>query len=121
MTNPLPRQITPRRWTSLAIVGAAASLAFAGSMSAEQSPVNHKGATLWLAQVEGGEGGEGGEAGPEIEAMKGAEFLTAIALMEGHLRVGFALYAEGRADLAITHIAAHRPFVHVVSGRSRHL
>ena len=104
MTNPLPRQITPRRWTSLAIVGAAASLAFAGSMSAEQSPVNHKGATLWLAQVEGGEGGEGGEAGPEIEAMKGAEFLTAIALMEGHLRVGFALYAEGRADRAVTHM-----------------
>ena len=115
MANLTPRQITPRRWTSLAIVGAAASLAFAGSVSADQSPVNHKDATLWLAQVEGG---EGGEAGTEVEAMEGGEFLTAIALMEGHLRVGFALYAEGRADLAITHIAAHRPFVHVVSGRS---
>jgi hypothetical protein len=52
---------------------------------------------------EGGEGGEG-EGGGASSEMDDAAYLTQLALMQGHLRVGAELYAAGAADMAATHM-----------------
>lgn len=103
------RPVTPRLWRTLTLAGAAAALTTAAPAFADQVGSTGPEARIWLAQTEGGEGGEGGESGAvaedgEADAGSASEFLTELALIEGHLRVGFALYAAGRADLAVTHM-----------------
>jgi hypothetical protein len=52
---------------------------------------------------EGGEGGEGGEGAAIAEAGGAVTLLTALGLMEGHLRAGSALYQAGQSEMALTH------------------
>ncbi len=101
------RPVTPRMWRTLTLAGAAAALTTAAPAFADQSGFSGPEARIWLAETEGGEGGEGGESGAVAEGAEAdnpSEFLTDLALIEGHLRVGFALYAADRADLAVTHM-----------------
>lgn len=61
-------------------------------------------AYMQLADNSGeGEGGEGEGAAASSE-MDDAAYLTQLALMRGHLRVGAELYAAGAADMAVTHM-----------------
>lgn len=90
---------SPRRWTSLALAGTAISFA-AVPLQAQQ--LLHAGPErIWLAQSEGG---EGGEAGIVAERDDDAAYVAALGFIEGHLRVGVALYEAGEAEMAITHI-----------------
>jgi hypothetical protein len=57
---------------------------------------------LWAQEA--GEGGEGGEGVATAGAVPAVALLTALGLVEGHLRAGAWLYAEGRGDLAVTHM-----------------
>lgn len=66
-------------------------------------------APLWAQEAgegsEGGEGGEGGEAAaaePAVALL--TALLTALGLVEGHLRAGAGLYAEGRTEMAAGHM-----------------
>lgn len=102
MSAPLSRTPTPRLWTSLALVGSAAGMVAAAPVIADTLQSGPE--TIWLAQAEGGEGGEGGEAGAVAAAPEDAGYLAALGFVEGHLRAGLALYTEGRADMAITHM-----------------
>lgn len=106
MTPKTPRPVAPRIWNALTIASAAVALTAGGPALAEQAGSHDHDALIWLAQAEGGEGGEGGESGAVAETGEDAasQFLTELALIEGHLRAGFALFAADRADLAITHM-----------------
>ncbi len=113
MTHTTPRPTSARLWSSLALATAIGGLAATGA-SAETAHANHAahadhGAeTLWLAAGEGGEGGEGGEAGGDSAEMSvkdmDAAYLTALSLIEGHLRSGIALYRDGQTEMAQTHM-----------------
>jgi hypothetical protein len=91
---------SPRLWTSLALLGSAAGLtvtpATADTLLVASSPDR-----IWLAQAEGG---EGGEAGAVAAAPADAGYVASLGFVQGHLRVGLALYQEGQADMAISHM-----------------
>lgn len=101
MTN-LPRQTSPRRWTTLA--AASVSLAVGAPLAAEVRlpklmiyPAQQD-AQLWTVQAEGGEGGESGAVtglDPEVG------YLAELAIIEGHLIAAESLYANGMKDEAI--------------------
>lgn len=92
-------------WASL---GLAASVATAGAASAAAFKQPFKashGTDIHLAAA-AGEGGEGGE-GEGGSAAKGADlptYLTQLALIEGHMAAGLALYAKGDHAAAQTHM-----------------
>ena len=90
---------SPRRWTSLAIAGTAIS--FAAAPLQAQDLLHNGPDRIWLAQAEAG---EGGEAGILAERDDDAAYVAALGFIEGHLRVGVALYEAGQADMAITHM-----------------
>lgn len=98
--SPAPRATQPRLWRSLALAGAAASLALPAPLLADTLP-RDAGATLWLAAGEGGEGGEGGEAGAVEGLPSDAAYLARLAIVEGHLLAASTLYAKGQTDEAI--------------------
>lgn len=52
----------------------------------------------------GGGEGEGGEGAALAEGDAAVALLTALGLVEGHLRAGAALYAAGESNLAVTHM-----------------
>ena len=98
-----PRQTTPRRWQSLAL-GATVSLAAAPLLAADlhrPAPItlSMPGATLWLAQSQGG---EAGEAGITSVAPADPAYLAELAIIEGHMLAARNLYALGQADTAVT-------------------
>ena len=97
------RAATPRLLRNLTLAGATVAISMAGPGLADTAH-GHSDAKVWLAQATSGEGGEGGESGSAAEMPDEAAYLTSLSLIEGHLRVGFALYADGQADLAITHM-----------------
>jgi hypothetical protein len=98
--HPLFRPVTPRIWTSLALVGSA-GLSVATPLAADGLHHLDGPETVWLAQAEGG---EGGEAGAVAAAPEDAGYLASLGFIQGHLRVGLALYEEDRGDMAITHM-----------------
>ena len=98
------RTANPRLIRSLTLASATVAIGIAGPALSDQATQLHPDATIWLAQTATAEGGEGGESGAGAEMPDGAGYLASLALIEGHLRVGFALYSEGQADLAITHM-----------------
>ena len=81
---------SPRRWTSLAIAGTAIS--FAAAPLQAQDLLHNGPDRIWLAQAEAG---EGGEAGILAERDDDAAYVAALGFIEGHLRVGVALYEAG--------------------------
>ena len=95
-------RISPRRWTGLALAGTAISLAAVPLQAQDMVPTGPD--RIWLAQAEGGEGGEGGESGVIAERDDDAGYVAALGFIEGHLRVGVALYEAGQAEMAITHM-----------------
>jgi hypothetical protein len=82
------RLVMPRRWL---IAGAIVTI---GGIAAKPGRAQ---------TAEGGEGGEGGEGAAIAEADGAVALLTALGLMEGHLRAGSALYQAGHSDMALTH------------------
>lgn len=95
-----------RVWSSLGLAALAGSQATQAANTDEVA----KGiqatpqAYMQLAENSGeGEGGEGEGAAASSE-MDDAAYLTQLALMQGHLRVGTELYAVGAADMAVTHM-----------------
>lgn len=103
--RPIPRPVSPLRWRSLALAGAtslATGLATAPQATAEENAALARaaqmGATLWLAQAEGG---EGGEAGAVAGANPDLAHLTRLHIVEGHLRGAVELYRKGMVDEAI--------------------
>lgn len=99
---PKTRRVMPRTWATLTLAGAALGLAAPAALAADLHRAHASAPEkLWLAQST--EGGEGGEAG----AVKGEDsvaLLTGLGLIEGHLRAGVALYKQGEADQAKTHM-----------------
>lgn len=94
--------------TALTMAGAAAGMLAAGAAQANSGWPAPDG-LVWLADSssesgEGGEGGEGGESGHTAAAGTSVGFLTNLALIEGHLRAGVALYKAGHADHATSHM-----------------
>ncbi len=102
------RAITPKRWKILVAAGTAAGLAHAAPIYAATDliGINANLGPVWITQTAGeaGEGGEGGESGAAMERSQTVELLTGLALIEGHLRAGLALYQAGEADMAKTHM-----------------
>ena len=104
-----PRTVTAIRWQSLALFSAA-SLAVGAPVLADTPYVQTATERLWLAQAttEGGEGGESGapattaDAGTDAQA--DAAYLASLGFIEGKLRVGTALYLDGKADMAKPHL-----------------
>ena len=98
------RTVTPRQWGTLMLVTAAAGHAtFATAQTADHS--QHQMGQVMLAQAtEGGEGGEGGESGAAATLSSDAAYLANLGFIEGHLRSGTTLYAQGEAEMAVTHM-----------------
>ncbi len=101
---------TIKLWTSLgvaAVTGAVAANAAILDQHSKFAVPKHAG-YLTLADTggEGGEGGgEGGEAGGSASAGdERIDYLTDLGLLEGHMRVGVALYKAGDAAAAKTHM-----------------
>jgi hypothetical protein len=92
--------VQPLRWRGLALAGAT-TLATGLAAHADTTALDRAqtmGATLWLAQAEGGEGGEAGAvAGADAELAA----LTRLHIVEGHLRGAVELYRKGMVDEAI--------------------
>jgi len=59
---------------------------------------------LAASPTEGGEGGEGGEAGKRAGPQTKIDWLTGLALVEGHLFVAMELLRAGAKDAAHTHL-----------------
>ena len=102
---------SPRLWTTLGLAGSALALGLAapqaGAVTPDLVPSTQTTAAPVLVQAEGGEGGESGEAGEAGVALIAdpvLEVLTALTLIEGHLRAGLALHHEAAHDLALTHM-----------------
>jgi hypothetical protein len=104
------RTVTPKRWKTLVAMGTAAGLAPSAALYAGTATdhANHNTghAQVWLAQASGeaGESGEGGESGAAMDKPEKVKMLTGLALIEGHLRAGIALYEAGEVDMAKTHM-----------------
>jgi hypothetical protein len=120
------RPAQPRRWSALALAGAAAGLAAAspapaltpaGALPAAHTPlaplilVDSQGgeggeaaapvAPSLSAVAEGGEGGEGGEAGAVANLTGSVAYLDQLAIVEGHMRAAVMLYSKGQVDEAV--------------------
>lgn len=97
-----PRPVQPRLWQNLAMASAAFGLAAMPSLAQGdyRAPSNaaDMGATLWLAQTEGG---EGGEAGAVADLSDDVTYLARLSIVEGHIVASFDLYAKGMVDEAI--------------------
>ena len=104
MTKTPARRARPRLWQNLALAGTAATLAATGAASAGTGFVRPGAAQLWPAQSQSSEGGEGGESGAPQTLSETVGILTDLGLLEGYLRVGLALYLDGHADMAATHM-----------------
>ena len=104
MTTTPPRTSQARRWTSLALAGTAIGFVAAPLQAQDFNAQTGGPDRIWLAQAEGGEGGEGGEAGAVAEKENDAAYVAALGFVEGHLRVGVALYEADLPDMAITHM-----------------
>lgn len=89
-----PRLTQPRRWQSLAIAGAAATLSAATPLWADTQGTT-PGAGAAAAQVEGG---EGGEAGAVAGIPADVAYLTRLEMVEGHLDAAVTLYRKGLTD-----------------------
>jgi len=114
------RRVRVRRWVALSTVAAASLAVGAPAVAArvgDDGALTHETQIAADAQAvrlaasdqmteggEGGEGGEGEEAGAARPGEEDAEFLTDLAYVEGHLRVGVALYEAGAAHMAKTHM-----------------
>lgn len=102
------RQFTPKRWKTLIVAGTAAGLGHAAPLHAATDLLGFdiNPGPVWITQTAGeaGEGGEGGESGLASESSQTIQLLTGLALIEGHLRAGIALYQAGEADMAKTHM-----------------
>ena len=73
--------------------------------SAKGTPSVDYGSSLAASPKEGGEGGEGGEAGRRAgKAQSTVDWLTGLALVEGHLFVAMELLRAGAKDAAHTHL-----------------
>jgi hypothetical protein len=90
---------TLKLWTGLGIT---AGLVAVSVQAGAATPHQHEnGKLIQLAQSgEGGEGGEGGAAA----AGGDAGFLALLGYVEGHMRVGTALYSMGEVEHAKTHM-----------------
>ena len=90
------RPVHPRLWRNLALASASVTLAAMPVLAQDQSRALDRaakmGATLWLAQTEGGEAGESGSVASGDDTV---DFLAGLLQIEGHLNTGFALWAEG--------------------------
>ncbi len=93
-------------WTRLGTASVAGLAAASMSLAAVPSALAG-GAVAGSLNLAQGEGGEGGEAA-QIAKQGGSDdvnFLTLLGLVEGHIRVGTALYDRGAADMAKVHIS----------------
>lgn len=97
-----PRPVQPRLWQALALASATLGVTTLPALSQERAPALARaaemGATLWLAQTEGG---EGGEAGAVAGLSDDVAYLARLSLVEGHLIAAYDLYAKGLVDEAI--------------------
>jgi hypothetical protein len=95
---------TFKLWTRLG----AASLAgvAAASMAVVPTPASLAGGAV-QAPLQFAQGSEGGEAGQISKdgASDDVAFLTLLGLVEGHVRVGIALYEQGAVDMAKVHMS----------------
>lgn len=130
MTERTPRLSQPRRWASLALVGATASLATSSPGLAVQglglaALAPQSASSLVLIDSQGGEGGEaagaaaqaegqastqapssaeggeGGEAGATAGAAPDAAYLAQLSIVAGHLRAAVLLFEKGQKDDAV--------------------
>jgi hypothetical protein len=93
---------TWKLWTGLGLATAASSTLAHATSSHDEMSLSVAGEQPAIIVVAGGEGGEGeggGKKGDKAE-LDDAAYLTQLALMQGHLRVGAELYALGASDMA---------------------
>jgi hypothetical protein len=94
---------TPRLWKALGLTAMAGLAAVQVQASPLHGQTADQPADILLAQD-----GEAGEGGGEMGAAAGAQgavpLLAGLSLMEGHLRSGGTLYAEGHPSEALTHM-----------------
>jgi hypothetical protein len=115
MTDQTIRIAQPRRWASLALAGATASLAAGAPGLAGHAPGVTAGPLqppAVLVQAEGGEageiqplasaeGGEGGEAGAAAGQPPDVAYLSQLSIVEGHMIAAVKLYDKGLKDDAV--------------------
>jgi hypothetical protein len=112
-----PRAVNPRRWRTLALASATATLAAIPAMVQAEPPLlapaldaaARMGATLWLA-----DGGEAGESGTVASGDETVDFLAGLLQIEGHLNAGFTLWAAGDRLDAQAHMG--HPLAEVYDG-----
>jgi len=102
-----PRRVRARRLIALG-TAAATGLVAAEAIALDRAmPHGDAGGDWRVTQLTTsvGEGGEGGESGGADKARDDdARFLADLGLIEGHLRVGIALYEAGEVAMAETHM-----------------
>lgn len=95
-----------RLWLGLGLFATAAGLQGCGPVELDRTagpPRLGARASGEAGEGEGGEG-EGGHAGHRNLATDDAEFLAALAMIEGHLLVATELYAANQRDAAMPHV-----------------
>jgi hypothetical protein len=76
--------------------------AISTAMAANATIVNKRPQNTLLHLAAAGEAGESGNAVAAHDDQ--AEFIADLALVEGHMRVGIALYKQGKSDAALVHM-----------------
>ena len=97
----IPRLTQPRKWRSLALAGAAVTLA-APALAGLDAPITlgrAPDARLWLAQSQGGEGGEAGVVAAATDPDAG--YLAQLMIVEGHMIAALDLYTKGQTEPAL--------------------
>jgi hypothetical protein len=79
--------------------------AISTAMAANATIVNKRPQNTLLHLAAAGEAGEAGESGKAVAAKDDQPtFIADLALVEGHMRVGIALYKLGKGDAAMVHM-----------------
>jgi hypothetical protein len=92
---------TMRIWSGLGLAAMASAATAQAANIADPVPGPHAGRPVYVQLADNAGEGEGGGAQAEMDD---AAYLTQLALMQGHLLVGTALYAQGAQDAAAVHM-----------------
>ncbi|MCX4189845.1 hypothetical protein [Methylophaga sp. OBS3] len=92
-----------KKWISLGVALASGVSVSVTALAADSVDHSQHGATMTMAASAGGEGEGGGVTEIDLKTNDVA-YLTRLGLIRGHLLVGYQLYSQGQADMAITHM-----------------
>jgi hypothetical protein len=89
---------TFKLWTSLGVAAAVASISLPAVAADASKPKTHN------QMVETAAAGEAGESGDAELKANDSDFIAQLGFILGHMRVGTALYSQGEAAMAQTHM-----------------